>query len=267
MTDEKMFKLEAEHIYFAYKDTKPVLVDVSLSFKKGQWLTLLGNNGAGKTTLLKCILQQLKPTRGTVTIDGKFLHEMSAKERARHISYVPQSTRVPFAISVMDAVLTGRLPFSPYRYSSFDYDVVEDIIVKTNLSNLAFRNVNELSGGERQRVWIARALAQGAPLLCMDEPTTAMDPENQVCILELIDTLVQKDEIGVMMILHDLNLAGMYSDYLSLLHKSKIFIEGSPKDVLTEENIYSIYRINSEVSLYRAGVNVQVRRPESRFEG
>ncbi len=255
-----MNRLQAQHISFSYHAERPVLQDVSVEWSVGEWLTLLGPNGTGKTTLMRCILNQLQPQAGQVFLAKKELSAWSAKERARLIAYVPQSTRMPFGMPVIDTVLTGRLAFSPYRYTKHDREVVADVIEKMHLEKLAFRSINELSGGERQRVWIARALAQEADLLCMDEPTTGMDPENQLLLLELIRRLTDEKIIGVLMTLHDLNLAGMFSDRIALLYGSRLYAEGKPAEVLTEDNIYEVYRVHAEVSQENERPHVRLLR-------
>ena len=255
-----MNHLQAQNISFSYHSERPVLQNVSIEWSGGEWLTLLGPNGTGKTTLMRCILNQLQPQSGQVFLAGKAVDSWSARERARFIAYVPQSIRMPFGMPVIDTVLTGRLAFSPYRYTKHDREVVADVIEKMHLEKLAFRSINELSGGERQRVWIARALAQEAELLCMDEPTTGMDPENQLLLLELIRRLIDEKGIGVLMTLHDLNLAGMFSDRIALLYGSHLYAEGTPAEVLTKDNIYEVYRVHTEVTLDKGQPHVRLLR-------
>lgn len=252
--------LVAQNIHFAYHSSHPVLSGVDISVTQGEWLTLLGPNGTGKTTLLKCLLHQLVPQQGEVRLNGKSLAEMTDRERAKWIAYVPQITRIPFAMPVIDAVLTGRLAYSPYRYTAKDREVVSRVMDRLHLHELAFRPLTELSGGERQRVWIARALAQEAKLICLDEPTTGLDPENQMILLDTIRGLVDRGGVGVLTVLHDLNLAAMYSDRVALLSGAYMYAQGLPTEVITEEMIRRVYHVENEVLLFPEGPHVRLLR-------
>ncbi len=251
-------RLTAEDIHFAYHAARPVLDGVDIAVVQGEWLTLLGPNGTGKTTLLKCLLCQLVPQQGTVRLDGAALRDVPDRERAKRIAYVPQVTKIPFAMTVIDAVLTGRLAYSPYRYTERDRQVVSRVMERLHLHELAFRPLNELSGGERQRVWIARALAQEAKLICLDEPTTGLDPENQIVLLDTIRELVDSGGVGVLTVLHDLNLAAMYSDRVALLAGAHMFAQGTPQEVITEDIIRRVYRVDNEVLQFDSGPHVRL---------
>ena len=164
-------RLMAEHLSFAYRAERRILDDVSLSVAPGEVLGLLGPNGTGKTTLIKCIAQLLRPSAGTVRVDGTDLAALSAGEIARRIAYVPQYTNAAFGMTTLQAVLMGRLPYAGYRYRAEDERIAFDVIARMGLTDFAFRDVKEMSGGERQRVFIARALAQETGLIILDEPT------------------------------------------------------------------------------------------------
>ena len=153
-------RLTAEHLSFAYRAERRILDDVSLSVAPGEVLGLLGPNGTGKTTLIKCIAQLLRPSAGTVCVDGTDLAALSAGEIARRIAYVPQYTNAAFGMTTLQAVLMGRLPYAGYRYRAEDEQIAFDVIERMGLTDFAFSDVKEMSGGERQRVFIARALAQ-----------------------------------------------------------------------------------------------------------
>ena len=158
-------RLMAEHLSFAYRAERRILDDVSLSVAPGEVLGLLGPNGTGKTTLIKCIAQLLRPSAGTVRVDGTDLASLSAGEIARRIAYVPQYTNAAFGMTTLQAVLMGRLPYAGYRYRAEDERIAFDVIERMGLTDFAFRDVKEMSGGERQRVFIARALAQETGLI------------------------------------------------------------------------------------------------------
>ena len=152
-------RLTAEHISFGYRADRRILDDVSLSVAPGEVLGLLGPNGTGKTTLIKCIAQLLRSQQGTVRVDGTDLSQRSPGEIAKRIAYVPQYTNAAFGMTALQTVLMGRLPYAGHRYRAEDERIAFDVIARMDLTDFAFRNIQEMSGGERQRVFIARALA------------------------------------------------------------------------------------------------------------
>ncbi|MEU6710562.1 ABC transporter ATP-binding protein [Nonomuraea sp. NPDC046802] len=214
---------------------REVVIEVDLTVRPGEWLAIIGPNGAGKSTLLKAVMG-LVAHRGEVTLDSRPSAGMKPRERARLLAYAPQSPSLPPEMTVFDYALLGRTPYIPYlgRESGHDRDVTASVLDRLDLTALAGRHVGELSGGERQRVVLARALAQQAPVLLLDEPTTALDLGHQQQVLELVDRLRRADGLTVVTTLHDLTVAGLYADALLLLAEGRAVASGKPAQVLTE---------------------------------
>ncbi|MEU4543241.1 ABC transporter ATP-binding protein [Nonomuraea dietziae] len=212
---------------------RPVLSDVALTVRRGEWLAVIGPNGAGKSTLLRAIMG-LIPCEGSVLFDSVPLGR--PRERARTVAFAPQAPGLPSDMTVFDYALLGRTPYIPYlgRESRRDREVTASVLDRLDLAALAGRRVENLSGGERQRVVLARALAQEAPVLLLDEPTTALDLGHQQQVLELVDHLRLADGLTVVTTLHDLSLAGQYADRLLLLADGRAAASGRPSQVLTE---------------------------------
>ncbi len=220
----------------------PILAGVDLSVGAGEWVALVGPNGAGKSTLLRFVTG-LAPGSGALDIDGRPAASMSRRERARLVALVPQAPVVPPGISVADYVLLGRTPhLSPLGTEGpADLAAAHGALARLDLLGFAGRMLSTLSGGERQRVFIARALAQGAPILLLDEPTTALDVGHQQQVLELIDRLRHEQGLTVLSTMHDLTLAGQYADRLVLLDAGRVVAAGTATEVLTEDNLRRYY--------------------------
>jgi iron complex transport system ATP-binding protein len=238
--------LSAKDISFSYRE-KPVLDGVSLEVKKGEILGILGPNGCGKTTLLKILNRNLHPQGGKVLMDDVDLEEISKKKIARHIAVVPQSNEIRFAFSVRDIVTMGRMPFLDNfkGESSNDLQIVEEAMEKTNISEFADRLINTMSGGERQRVIIARALAQRPDILLLDEPTLHLDINHQFEILDLVKKLSDEQSLTVVIVSHDLPMVAKYCDRMILIHDHRIFAMGTTEEVLTRENMRTVFNIEA----------------------
>lgn len=241
--------LEIANLSFAYKKDHKILDDISLTVEQGEILGILGPNGTGKTTFIKCINRILTPLSGTVTYGGKNLLSMKQEEIAKIIAYVPQYIGSFFDMTVIDAVMMGRLPYVNRSYSKEDEEIVFDILKRLELEEFAFRNIKEMSGGERQRVFIARALAQQPKIIILDEPTSALDLHNQLFILRIIAEVAKQSNISIIMTIHDLNLASMFCDKLLMLNNKKIFAYGATQEVLVEENINAMYKVKTKVTV------------------
>jgi len=238
--------LQAEQITFGYTQVD-VLTDISFKVEAGTILALLGPNGTGKTTLLKCIGAVHSPRRGKTLVDGEDIAEMSARKRARYIGYVPQNTAAVFPGTVIDTVLTGRMPYVDFKFTQHDKDVAFSVIHQMGLDDLTFRNINRLSGGQRQRVFIARALAQEPRALLLDEPTSSLDLKNQLTTLQLIRSLIREKHLAAVISIHDLNLAAMFCDTVMILNGASVFACGTPGEVITAENIRTVYGVKAAV--------------------
>jgi iron complex transport system ATP-binding protein len=201
----------------------------------GEWVGLIGANGAGKTTLLRAVVQ-LVPCQGRTLVDDTPTDRMSRRDLARTIAYVPQKPELPAEMTVADYILLGRSPHIGYFGSekARDHQVCADLLERLELTHMAGRNLATLSGGELQRLVLGRALAQEAPILLLDEPTSALDLGRRVDALEIVDALRLEHGLTVLSAMHDLTLAGQFSDRLILLSHGRVAASGPPPDVLDE---------------------------------
>lgn len=221
---------------------------LSLSVESGAWVSLLGPNGAGKTTLLR-VVAGLRRFHGAVRIAGHELSTLGRREAARMVALVPQTPVVPPAMSVGEYVLLGRTPHMGVfaREGEHDRTAAAEALRRLELAEMSHRPLASLSGGELQRAVIARALAQAAPILLLDEPTTSLDVGHQQQVLELVDELRQADGLTVVAAMHDLTLAAQYGDRLVLVDRGRVLAEGPARDVLTSERIASLYGANVRI--------------------
>lgn len=236
--------LNINHLSVAY-GSKTILQDVSLNSQAGEILAVIGPNGAGKSTLIKAASGVLPAKSGAITVSGKDITKLSASERARMIAVVPQAKSLPSAYTVFQSVLLGRTPYLGWlgHPKKNDQNCVMDALEVTHTTSLADRRIGELSGGEQQRVLLARAIAQQTPVLLLDEPTTHLDLRHQSSFLNLIRKLATKQNLAVVMVVHDLNLGSLYADKIALFKDGQIFAQGMPEDVLNETNLMRVYQI------------------------
>jgi iron complex transport system ATP-binding protein len=217
--------------------------DVSFDVARGEWVSVLGPNGAGKTTLLRAIAG-LAAYSGRIVLDGAELRRISPRQAARIVALVPQQPLVPAEMTVAEYVLLGRTPHLAYlaQEGARDEAIAGEALVRLGLRELAERRLGSLSGGELQRALIARALAQQAPILLLDEPTTSLDVGHQQDVLELVDRLRRESELTVLATMHDLTLAGQYADRLALMVRGRLVSAGAPSEILTEAVIAEHYQ-------------------------
>ena len=222
---------------------KAVLDGVSLRVDKGEFVGLIGPNGAGKTTLLRAVLG-LVPSQGTVTLDGTA--GLSAQERARIVSYLPQERDIAWPVTVERLVSLGRAPHLAAfgSLTAQDQKAIEAAMERMGVSEFAQRPATALSGGEKARVLIARALAQQAPLLLADEPTAGLDPAHQIGLMHIFAGLAQEGS-SVVASLHDLGIAARWCTRLVLLKNGRIVADGTPRDVLTQQRLRDVYQIET----------------------
>ncbi len=239
-------KLRLNDVTFSYTST-PILEEITMELAESEILGIVGPNGAGKSTLIRCIDRILKPEQGSILLDGQEVTEMSMIAIAKQIGYVPQSSTGVFPATVFDTVLVGRRPHIGWRSSESDEDKVWGILKLMDIEDLAMRDWGELSGGQQQKVLIARALAQEAGVLLLDEPTSNLDIKHQLEVMEIMTDLVAKRGLSVIMAVHDLNLASRYTDRVIIMKDGKIFDAGSPSKVLTTENVGSVYDVEVDV--------------------
>lgn len=224
---------------------RAVLERVTFKVDSGQVVALVGPNGAGKSTLIRAVSGVVPIKHGDVHINGSLLSRLSAMERARYLAVVPQARSLPPAFTVYESVLLGRTPHLGWlgRAGPRDHERVQYALDHTQMLSLADRYVGELSGGEQQRVLLARALAQDTPVLLLDEPTTHLDLQHRESLIRLIRELAFSKNLAILMVLHDLNLAGLYADRVALLVDGQLQAIGSAVEVLTEARLSRVYQM------------------------
>jgi iron complex transport system ATP-binding protein len=247
---KKLNGLEINNVSFSYLN-RMVLQDISITVNGGEMIGLLGPNGSGKTTLLKLTSGVLKPGSGEVLFEKNNIKGLSRKNIARRMAVVPQQFNVPSTFMVHEVVMLGRTPFlKPFgKESKVDRRLAFDAMETVGIENLQTRRFEELSGGEKQKVVLAMALAQQPEILLLDEPTLHLDINHQVHILDLVTRLNNTKGITVIAALHDLNLASLYFKRLLLLDMGKLISDGTPAEVIKQENIEKVYGMVIDVTL------------------
>lgn len=233
--------LEARNLRFSYGENT-VIDDVSFNLAPGEMLGILGPNGSGKSTLLRLLSGVLQPASGTVRIDGQALTAYTRRQLGQAIAVVPQDTLIEFPFSVTEVVLMGRSPhLGGFAFEGDrDVQVARAVMQRTGVLDLAHRSIHELSGGERQRVVLARALAQEAGIMLLDEPGAFLDIRHTVEIYDLLQDL-QREGRSIITVLHDLNLAALYCDRVALLKAGRLFRIGTPAEVITYAALTEVY--------------------------
>lgn len=239
--------LRAERLTLRY-ETREVSRDLSLAIPKGGFTIIVGPNACGKSTLLRALSRLLAPSAGWVLLDGKSISERPAKELARRLGLLPQSSVAPEGITVADLVARGRYPHQGLfrQWSEADARAVAQAMAVTHVGDLAGRQVDELSGGQRQRVWIAMVLAQETPILLLDEPTTFLDIAHQIELLDILATLNTEGRT-VVAVLHDLNHACRYASHLVAMREGRILAEGPPGNIVTEALVQEVFNLSSTI--------------------
>ena len=240
-----MMELETRQVSVTLS-RKEIVKQVSLQVKDGSFVGLLGPNGSGKTTLLKSIYRVLKPSHGTVLIDGRDINALSYRETARRMGVVSQFNNLSFDFTVEEMVLMGRAPHKRAfdRDTEEDYLIAEDALRRVEMLDFRDRSFLTLSGGEKQRIILARALAQQVEMLILDEPTNHLDIKYQIQIMDVVKSL----GIGVLAALHDLNLTLMYCNYVYVLKDGRIVAHGPTESVITEDLIRNVYEVECSVA-------------------
>ena len=240
--------LEARDLHFSYRPDRPLLQGISIDIAPGSFLAILGVNGCGKSTLLSCLSAMRKPDSGDVLLDGAPIATVKRIERARKIALVAQHSHAN-RLTVYDAVLLGRHPRMSGVPSTEDYDVVDDVLARLELSDYALRYTDELSGGEYQKMALARAFVQQAETLLLDEPTNNLDPANQQEVMQATRDEVDGRGIAAAAVMHDINLSLRYCDRFLFLKDGKIDALGG-REVVTPERMKSVYGMDCDVIDY-----------------
>jgi iron complex transport system ATP-binding protein len=251
--------LEVKSLCVSY-GTRLALRDINLTLAPGNVVGLIGPNGAGKTTLIRAMSGVVPIQSGQIWINGQALGRLTPAQRARWVGVVPQARNLPPAFSGWETVALGRTPYLNWlgQLSTRDEAAIQSAMQRTSTLDLADRLVGELSGGEQQRLLIARGLAQAAPILLLDEPTSHLDLQFQFGLLDLVRELAKKDGLSILLALHDLNLVARYTDQVVLLVGGQVQAAGAPYEVLTSNRLSQAYHVNLKVASAGPGMPLLV---------
>lgn len=236
-------ELRASSVHVGY-DEQPIIEGLDFEVPAHSFTVIIGPNACGKSTLLKALARLLKPSDGSVLLDGTDIFTLKTKDVAKRLGLLPQTSLAPEGIRVADLVARGRFPHQGMfdRWSEADERAVTDAMAATRVDALSSRFVDELSGGQRQRVWVAMALAQEAPVLLLDEPTTFLDISHQYELLELFRRL-RGEGRTLVAVLHDLNQAARFATHLVVMRDGEIVAQGRPGEVLTAELVEDVFSL------------------------
>jgi iron complex transport system ATP-binding protein len=245
--------LRAHNLFLALSDT-PLLRAINIEVQPGQITTVLGPNGAGKTSLLRALVGELPPDAGNVSLNGRALHDWTPRQRARTLAVLPQHSLLNFPFTAAEVVMLGRTPHD--TGVEHDSDIVAQALKSVDGDYLAQRIYTQLSGGEKQRVHLARVLAQiwepapeGERYLVLDEPTSSFDLAHQQLTLEIVRSLADKG-VGVLMVIHDLNLAARCADQMCLMQCGQIVVSGTPLEVLQPDTISRVFQVDATIGVH-----------------
>lgn len=252
-----MARLHTEKINIGYGEHL-IVKDLSVKIPDKKITTIIGANGCGKSTLLKAITRIIATKTGNIILDGKNILKEDTKALAKKISILPQTPEGTDGITVGELVSYGRFPYQKGfgRLSKKDYEVINWALEVTGIMDYKFRSIAALSGGQRQRAWIAMALAQETDIIFLDEPTTYLDMAHQLEVLELLKKLNLQQQRTVVMVLHDLNQAARFADYIIALKAGKIVKAGSCEEVINKAVLMEVFNIDAEI-----GIDPRTRKP------
>ncbi|MFI1456257.1 ABC transporter ATP-binding protein [Streptomyces roseus] len=241
-------RLTAQNVTLGYEQ-RVIAENLSVEIPDHSFTVIVGPNACGKSTLLRALARMLKPSAGQVLLDGQAIGSMPAKKVARTLGLLPQSSIAPDGITVADLVSRGRYPHQGLlrQWSPQDERIVRESMASTGVAELADRSVDELSGGQRQRVWIAMALAQQTPLLLLDEPTTYLDIQHQIDVLDLCADLHEEQGRTLVAVLHDLNHAARYATHLIAMRGGQVVAQGPPAEVVTAELVEEVFGLRCQI--------------------
>lgn len=245
-----MKALEVKEIGVGYAN-ELIIENLSVLIPKNKITTIIGPNGCGKSTLIKTIARILKAKQGSVLLEGDAIHTVDTKEIAKRMAILPQTAEASGGLTVFELVSYGRFPHRKRMgtLTKKDYDYIHWAVDVTGLKDFIDRPTSELSGGQRQRVWIAMALAQGTDILVLDEPTTYLDLAHQLDILLLLQRLNKEEGRTIIMVLHDLNHASRFSDYMIAMRDGEVVTEGKPSEVMVCDNLQRVFNIEASLAI------------------
>ncbi|MGW0754620.1 ABC transporter ATP-binding protein [Streptomyces sp. NPDC002587] len=248
LRSDQVQRLTAQNVTLGY-DQRVIAENLSVEIPDNSFTVIVGPNACGKSTLLRALSRMLKPSAGRVLLDGQAIGSMPAKKVAKTLGLLPQSSIAPDGITVADLVSRGRYPHQGLlrQWSQEDERIVGESMASTGVAELADRAVDELSGGQRQRVWIAMALAQQTPLLLLDEPTTYLDIQHQIDVLDLCAELHEDRGRTLVAVLHDLNHAARYATHLIAMRGGRVVAQGPPAEVVTAELVEEVFGLRCQV--------------------
>lgn len=239
--------IELKQLEFGYNSTNTVLKGIDFMFDKSEFICIVGPNGVGKSTLIHCMNKILKPTGGTVLIDGKEITTIKLKELAKNMGYVPNTSEDTFPLTVVDTVMIGLQNDYKFGTPSDDLRKVYDVLRLMGIEDLALRNFDELSAGQHQKVMLARGLVREPSIVLLDEPTSNLDIRHQIEVTKTLSRLPKNKGITIVMISHDINITAKYADRIIMIHEGKIFAVGTPSEVLTKENLRIVYGVDADI--------------------
>lgn len=240
--------MEGLHLKLGYSG-KTIIPEMNVQIPKGKITSIIGPNGCGKSTLLKGLARILPVQSGEVLLEGQNMKDLPTKEIARKLALLPQGPQAPAGLTVRELVGFGRYPYQKGfgALKEEDRKIIDWAMKETRVDTLADQAVDQLSGGQRQRAWIAMALAQDTPIILLDEPTTYLDMAHQLEILQLLEKLNRQQHKTIVLVIHDLNLAARFSDYLVAMKDGQIRYEGNVEEIMTTEMLRNVFNLDAYI--------------------
>ena len=246
--------LKAHQLSIAYGSTR-ILNDITLNLTDNQVIALIGANGSGKSTLLKTLTGQLSPKQGSVTLNGKEINRYRRREIAQQMAFIPQFPQAPEGLTVAQVIAHGTFARDGF-WGKGDPTEIDAALAATDLNAFADNPFDYLSGGQKQRVWIALALVQKPKMILLDEPISHLDMGYQLAVLRLLRKLQQDHQVGILMVLHDINQASFFADRIICLKDGQIYADGSPQQVITSQLVQDVFHADADIQ-----INPKTNRP------